>query len=124
MDVLRKLHEVLVPGGLVIDTQPVSRYPAVKTPHGRLGALDARAWRRTIDAVDRRRRRAIGDRLFRLVNTRRFIVFERFDAGNELLGEVRGWAGTTVEPTLARRIAKHRDRIWVEQHVTLRLLQA
>jgi hypothetical protein len=124
VNVLRKLREVLVPGGLLIDTQPVSQFPAVRTRYSQLGAFDATEWRRTIDRVDRRRRRAIGEGLFKLVHRRRLIVIEQFDAGDELLGDVREWAGTAVEPALARRIAKHRDRIWVQQHVTLRVLKA
>jgi hypothetical protein len=53
VNALRRLHAALVPGGLVIDTQPISARPPVEADGIALGTLDMRAWRRTVDAVDR-----------------------------------------------------------------------
>ena len=60
MHALRRIHAALLPGGLVVDSQPVSPEPPVEAADGGLGWLDMREWRETIDAVDERTAEAIG----------------------------------------------------------------
>ena len=52
---LRQLHVALVPGGIVVDTQPLSPRSPVDDDRGRLGRLDMRDWRKTseIDLVSK-----------------------------------------------------------------------
>jgi hypothetical protein len=124
VNVLRKLHQALVPGGLLIDTQPVSRHPAVRTARDELGTLDMTAWGRTIEQIDRRTRRVVREGLFDVVHQLRFPVIDRFDHGAELATEARGWAGTSVDPALAKQIAAEDGPVYARQHVRLRVLQA
>jgi hypothetical protein len=122
--VLHKLHEALVPGGLLVDTQPVSRHPAVKVADRQLGTLDMTDWGATIDQIDRLAHEAVRAALFSLVDQRRFVVTDAFDTGAEMVAEAGGWVGTTIDPALADRIARQQAPVRVDQVVRLRLLRA
>jgi hypothetical protein len=51
---LRNIHAALVPGAILVDTQPVSAHPSVTADGTTLGTLDMREWLQTIEAVDER----------------------------------------------------------------------
>jgi hypothetical protein len=51
---LRNIHAVLVPEGLLVDTQPISAHPRVTVDAAELGRLDMREWIETIRAVEQR----------------------------------------------------------------------
>jgi hypothetical protein len=124
VNALRRLHAALVPGGLVIDTQPISARPPVEADGIELGTLDMRAWRRTVDAVDRLVAETIDVGLFSVESERRFTVADTADDGPGLVDTVRDWQGTTVSDALARRIAEAPPPISVRQDVRLRVLRA
>jgi hypothetical protein len=124
VNALRRIHAVLVPGGLVIDTQPVSARPLVEADGIELGTLDMREWRRTIDAIDRLVAETIDNGLFAVEAERRFIVADTADHGAALVDAVSRWQGTTVSRALARRIEAATPPIDVHQEVRLRLLRA
>ena len=69
----------------------------------RLGTLDMRAWRRTIDAVDRLVAETIDDGLFGLDAEHTVVVTDTFDDREEFVEAVRGWQGTRISRALARR---------------------
>jgi hypothetical protein len=123
VNALRKIHGALVAGGVVIDTQPVSRHPPVETDAGELGTLDMSEWARTIEEVDRLTERTVNAGLFTVVDQRRFSVTDHFDTGAEAVAEVREWAGTHVDPALAERIASAKLPVRVHQQVRLRVLK-
>jgi hypothetical protein len=122
--VLRKLHAALIEGGLLVDTQPVSRHPPVETATAPLGTLDMTDWGRTLDEIDRRIGQAIDAELFDLLEDRRLTVTDVFGSGSELLEEARQWAGTTIDRALEQRIADERLPVRVHQEVRLRVLRA
>ena len=124
MNALRKIHTALVPGGVVIDTQPLSAGPPVEAAHGVLGTLDMRTWRRTIDAVDALVATTVADGLYAIDGEHRFVVTDVFDSGAELVESVRGWKGTRISPALAERVASAPPPARVHQEVRLRLLRA
>jgi hypothetical protein len=124
VNALRRIHAVLVLGGLVIDTQPVSAQPPVEAGGRELGTLDMREWRMTIDAVDRLAAQTLHDGLFALEMERCFTVADTSDDGPALVEAVSGWQGTSVPDALARRIAAATPPISVHQEVRLRLLRA
>jgi hypothetical protein len=124
VNALRRIHAVLVPGGLVIDTQPISARPPVEADGIELGTLDMREWRRTIDAIDRLVAVTIDYGLFAVEAERRFIVADTADDGAALVDAVSRWQGTTVSHALARRIRAATPPIDVHQEVRLRLLRA
>jgi hypothetical protein len=124
VNALRRIHAALVPGGLVVDTQPVSARPMVEAGGHRLGTLDMREWRATIDAVDALVAETIDDGLFALEAASSFIVIDTFDDGPELVEAVSGWRGTQISRALAREVAAATPPIRVHQDVRLQLLRA
>jgi hypothetical protein len=112
VNALRRIHAALVPGGLVVDTQPVSARPSVEAGGVEVGTLDMHEWRGTIDAVDRLVAETIDDGLFALQAESEFVVTDGFDDGPEMLESVSGWRGTRIRFVTmgARHLARWRCR--------------
>ena len=123
MNALRNIHKALVTGGLLIDTQPVSSHPLAEADARRLGTLDMSEWAQTIDEIDRLTDETFRAGLFTVVDQRRFTVTDHFDTGAELVAEVRGWAGTHIDPALSEQIASRQQPVRVHQEVRLRVLR-
>jgi hypothetical protein len=119
---LERIHAALEPGGLILDTQPVSGRPLVEAAGDRLGALDMREWLGTIAAVDRLVAQTVDDGLYSIDGERRFIVADTWDNGAECVETVRGWQGTRISKALAKRVDAGRAPIRVYEEVRLRLL--
>jgi hypothetical protein len=124
VNALRKIHRALVPGGLVIDTQPVSAYPPIESGSGKLGTLDMSEWARTIAAIDGLVQETIDRGLFDLERESRYVVTDEYDDGDQFVAVTRDWAGTNVSDALAARVGREQDRIRLHQYVRLRLLRA
>ena len=124
MHALRQLRAALVPGGIVVDTQPLSPDSPVDDDHGRLGRLDMRDWRGTIDAVDAQIAQSIDAGLFAVDGERVVEVADEFDSGAEFLEVVGGWRGTGIPASVAERAAVARPPVRVIQDVRLRVLRA
>lgn len=121
---LHEVHRVLVPGGLLVDTQPISPRPSVDANGDRLGALDLRDWRATIDAIEDQVQRVLADGLFTLEVERSLVVTETFDNGAELVETVSSWRGTKISQRLARAATSAEPPLEVHQDVRLRVLRA
>jgi hypothetical protein len=124
VNALRKIHDALIPEGVVVDTQPVSALPPVESDSGPLGPLDMREWARTIRSIDGRIDQALREGLFELIDTAHFVVSDEYDDGQELVDVTRGWQGTVVHEALARRVARERRPVRLDQAVRLRVLRA
>jgi hypothetical protein len=124
VNALQKIHDALVPGGLVIDTQPVSAEPPVESVAGPLGALDMREWAQTIATIDLRVEQTMRDGLFDLEQERRFVVTDEYDDGTELVAETSEWAGTRLDDTFAELVRSQPRPVRLHQQITLRLLRA
>jgi hypothetical protein len=120
---LRNIHAALVPGAILIDTQPVSARPPVAAGGVTLGTLDMRDWHDTIQAVDELVASTITDGLFELQHESRFVVTDSFANGPECLETLRGWRGTRVPDNVLTRLASTTVRVTVQQDVRLRLLR-
>jgi hypothetical protein len=121
---LRKIHEALVPGGLLVETQPVSPRPPVETDAGPLGTLDMTEWAQTIASVDQRIEQTIRDGLFELAAVRRFVVTDEYDDGAEFVTVTREWAGTMVHDAVAGLVGAQSQPVRLHQEIRLRLLLA
>jgi hypothetical protein len=121
---LHSIHAALVPGGLLIDTQPTSARPGVEAAGAGLGRLDMREWRAQIDAIDELTRQAIDEGLYVVETERELTVTDVFDTGAECAGEVRRWKGTRVPPALAHRLGDVASPASVRQRVRLRVLRS
>jgi hypothetical protein len=123
VNALRAIHAALVPGGLVIDTQPVSAHPPIESGAGVLGRLDMREWAEVIDETDRRTDEALAEGLFVIEHESRLTVADEYDDGEECLSYVRNWVGTRIDLAVERRVAAERGRIRLPQEIRLRLLR-
>jgi hypothetical protein len=121
---LRRIHAALHPGGLVVDSQPISPEPPVEAADGSVGRLDMREWRATIDAVDERTAEAIGLGLFAIESQHVITVPDEFDSGAEFSEVVGAWRGTRIPPPVATRATAARPPIRVPQEIRMRILRA
>ena len=124
MSALHRIHSALVPGGLVLDMQPVAPQPPVESNGRRLGSLDMREWRVTIDQVAALVDQTIADGLFMEEAERRYDVLETFDDGKELVETVREWTGTKISQTLTARVERAMPPLTIRESVRLRALRA
>jgi hypothetical protein len=121
---LRRIHAALVPGAMVVDTQPISPESPVYDADGPLGRLDMREWRELIDAVDDRTALAVDAGLFAIGAERMIEVVDEFDSGAEFIEVVGAWRGTHIPPALIERASTARPPVRVSQAVRIRLLRA
>ena len=124
MHALRKIHRALVPGGLVLDSQPLSAHPPVESDNGMLGTLDMSEWAQTIATIDGLVEQAIDQGLFDLERESRYVVTDAYDDGAEFVAVTRDWAGTNVSDALAARVGRELGRVRLHQDVRLRVLRA
>ena len=123
MNALRRIHAALVPGGLVVDTQPVSAHPPVESDAAMLGALDMREWAQQIADIDALADEAFDAGLFALEGDSCFVVTDEYDDGAEFLSYARNWVGTRIGAGLERRAAAEPRPVRIHQDVRLRLLR-
>jgi hypothetical protein len=121
---LRNIHAALVPGGVVIDTQPVSARPPVETDSGALGTLDMTEWAQLIHEIDARTFDTINAGLFAIDAESWLTVTDEYDDGEDFLGYVRHWMGTRIESGLERRARDEHGQVRIHQQIRMRLLRA
>lgn len=124
MNALRNLHSALVPGGLVLDMQPVGGRVPLEAAGARLGSVDMREWARTVAAIGRLVDGAVADGLFAAVDQRRYEVRETFDDGTELVETVSTWDGTTISASLARSVRRAAPPFVIVEPVLMRVLRS
>jgi hypothetical protein len=120
---LHNIHAALVPGSLLIDTQPVGPHPRVAANGNELGTLDMHEWLETIRAVDERVAETVATGLYKTTVERTLVIRSTFDDGPDCLEITGTWQGTRVPKPLADRLAAMRDHVTVDQQVRLRLLR-
>jgi hypothetical protein len=103
VNALRKIHRALVPGGRLVDAQPVGGRVPVESTGTVLGTLDMREWRRTVNSVAELIDETVAGGLFSAETERGYDVLETFDDGKELVETVSEWAGTKISRAPAAR---------------------
>lgn len=121
VDVLTRLRAALVPGGILIDTQPVSLREPVTLGGEPVGELEDDDWLEMVAAVDAEVEKALAVGLFELRHEERYAVMHEFGSGAECLDEVGSWVGTHVPDEVAARLTHGSGRATVEHDVRLRL---
>jgi hypothetical protein len=124
VDALRNIHSALLPGGLVVDTQPVGPEPRVTVDGEEVGRLDMLEWMSTIANVDSRIAETVEHGLFEIRHEEPLVVTDSFENGAECLRVVADWQDTHVPSPLAARLEAARAAVTVEQDVRLRLLRS
>jgi hypothetical protein len=123
VNALRRIHRALVPGGLVLDAQPVGGRIPVESGGAALGTLDMREWGRTVERVAELVDETIADGLFAVETERDYDVLEMFDNSRELVETVREWTGTKISRSLAARVKHATPPVLVRERVRLRVLR-
>jgi hypothetical protein len=122
VDALTRIHAALVPGGALVDTQPVSLRLPVALDGEPIGELEDDEWLETVAAVDREVEKTLAGGLFALRHEELYTVVHEFGSGRECLDVVGGWAGTSVPEEVAARLERGDTRTTVDQGTRLRLL--
>jgi hypothetical protein len=121
VDALTRLQAALVPGGVLVDTQPVSLRLPVTLGGEPIGELEDDEWLEIVAVVDAEVENALAAGLFELRHEERYAVVHEFGSGAECLEEVRSWAGTIVPDEVAAQLERLSGRATVEHDVRLRL---
>jgi hypothetical protein len=121
VDALSRIHTTLVPGGMLVDTQPVGLRMPVRVEGEPAGELEEDDWLETVAAVDARVEEAIDAHLFELRHEERYPVMHGFDSGSEALGEATKWEGTRIPPAVVERLDAAFGWVEIEVEVRLRL---
>ena len=124
MDALRRVHEALVPEGILLDLMPFAARIPVETPSERLGSLDAREFARTVRQVEAALADVERDGLFALEREVRFDVLEHFESAGTLLETVGAWQGTRIPAEVRAQIERHEPPFRVREQLVLRRLRA
>jgi hypothetical protein len=120
---LRKIHAALVPGGLLLDAQPLSAEPAVTAGARDIGTVDMREWADLIATIDERVNQTVRDGLWSHASEQRYMVTDSFESGRQLVDTVSDWAGARVPSALAQQLADA-GPAQLHQEVRLRVLRA
>ena len=124
MNALHRIHAALEPGGLVVDTQPISPRPPVETDGAALGTLDMCEWRATIETIDGLVANVVDEGLYALEEERDLTVADAYDSGPEFVDIVGDWKGTRIPPALMRRLMETTKIVRVHQQVRLRVYRS
>ena len=124
MDALRRVHEALVRGGLLLDLMPFTAWVPVEAAAGELGRIDARRFAGEVRRIEAARSRIVREGLFMPEREIRFDVLEHFDSSARLLEEAAGWRGATVPKGLRARLERAQPPFRVRETVVLRRLRA
>ena len=122
VDALTRIHAALVPGGVLVDTQPISLRLPVVLDDEPIGELEDDEWLEMVAAVDAELDSALAARLFEIRHEERYSVVHEFGSGRECLEVVGAWGGTHVPPAVASRLQQSSARATVEHDVRLRIL--
>jgi hypothetical protein len=122
VDALTRIHAALVPGGVLVDTQPVGLRLPVALYGEPIGELEDDEWLETVAAVDREVDKTLAAGLFELRHEELYTVVHEFGSGRECLDVVDGWAGTSIPEEVAARLERGDTRTTVDQDTRLRLL--
>jgi len=122
VDALTRIHTALIPGGVLVDTQPVSLRLPVTLAGRPVGELEDDEWLETVAAVDAEIERALAAGLFESGHEERYPVVHEFDSGDACLEVVGTWGGTHIPAEVAARLEHGSGRATVEHDVRLRLL--
>jgi hypothetical protein len=122
VDALTRIHAALTPGGVLVDTQPVSLRLPVALDSEPIGELKDEEWLEMVAAVDTELDRTLAAGLFELRHEERYSIVHEFGSGDECLDVVASWAGTEVPAAVVARLQHSALPATVEHDVRLRLL--
>ena len=124
VDALRRIQSALVPGGLLLDMQPIAPRPPVEADGTRLGTLDMREWAAIVADVAELVDETIAEGLFSEEGRRRYEIVETFDDSGEFVETVREWTGTKISRSLSAQARRAPPPLKIYETVRLRVLRS
>ena len=119
MHVLRRVHQAVRPGGLLLDVHPLGLEFAVRAGSRGLGFVDTRKFAAVLEAMNRPVEQTISEGLYDELRSLRRHVTERFDDAAEALEEADSWENLRL-PAAVRRRLRQTDETPVEFIDTVR----
>lgn len=124
MHALSNIHEMLVPGGALVDLQPIPPSPSLSAGGYRLGTVDqSQVWERFARA-EPGVEAAVREGLYRLERELEFDVIERFDSKETLIATINGRDDWHMTGQLAARLEASDPPIDGRDRMRLRLYRA
>jgi hypothetical protein len=118
---LRHVHRLLVPGGTLVDSHPVSEEEVV-ADGGSLGVIEEHEWRSVVlPNAEVRLSDAIQDGLYALEAETEFDLLQHFDTAADLIEAKTDRLES--QPDLVRRIRTARPPFVTREHYKLRRLR-
>lgn len=121
MHALRHVHELLVPGGTMLDLHPVTE-EQVEASGRRIGVIEDPEFRVDLPNAEARLAEAIRDGLYALEAELEFDVLQHIDTVEELLAKREELLAR--QPALGGRIRAATPSLVIREHVVFRRLRA
>jgi hypothetical protein len=104
VNVLRRVHQSLRPGGLLLDVHPLGFEFAVRAGRRGLGFVDTRRFADVLEAMNEGLEQTVAEGLYEELESLRRLVAERFDDAAEALEEVSSWEHLRLPAAVRRRL--------------------
>lgn len=124
MHALRRIHEGLAPGGILLDMHPVPPSARAEVHGVSLGEFDDAEFMATVAATEAGLEETVQAGLFTLEAELEFDWLERFDTGAELIEAARDWDGCRVPEPVEERIQEAAVPVDIWERVVLRRFRA
>jgi hypothetical protein len=121
---LRKIHEALVPEGLLLDMHPIPPSTRAEVDGRSLGEFDDSEFMDTVAQTEAALNETVTEGLFAFEVEVEFDWLERFDSGEELIEDVESWGDVRIPKDLAERIRGAEPPIDLWERVVLRRFHA
>ena len=110
MNVLRNVHQAVVPGGRILDVHPLGIDMAVRAGSRGLGFIDTRKFAEVVAAMNECVTQVESEGLLEHLRSVRRHVVERFDDPAEAIEEAQTWENLRFPAAVKRRLAQATER--------------
>jgi hypothetical protein len=121
---LRRIHEALVPEGILLDMHPIPPSTRAEVSGRSLGDFDDSEFMDTVAQTEAALGQTVTGGLFAFEAELEFDWLERFDSGEELIEDVESWGDVRIPKDLAARIRSAKPPIDIWERVVLRRFRA
>src|SRR6266536_637548 len=120
VNALRKIHEALVPEGILLDMHPIPPSTRAEVGGRSLGEFDDSEFMDAVAQTESALNQTVTEGLFALETELEFDWLERFDSGEELIEDVESWGDVRIPKDLAARIRSAQPPVDLWERVVLR----
>jgi hypothetical protein len=121
---LRRVHEALRPGGILLDLMPFEAWVPVENRAGVVGHVDAREFARDVVKTEAGLASVVDEGLFAPERELELDVLEHFDSAPRLLEVVGEWGRTRIPARLRAGVTRAEPPFVVRERLILRRFRA